>query len=46
MQTLIQLRAQARKEKNFALGDQIRNDLQANGIILKDTPEGTTWQKT
>ena len=43
---LIQLRADARKSKNFALGDQIRKGLAALGIILKDRPDGKTeWSR-
>jgi len=45
MQLLIDLRAQARKEKNFALSDAIRNRLTEIGILLEDTAQGTTWRK-
>ena len=41
---LVLQRAQAKKEKNFALADQIRNDLKARGITLLDTPQGVTWK--
>ena len=44
MQVLIELRAQARKDKNFALADDIRNRLYEVEIELKDTPQGTTWE--
>ena len=40
---LIQERIDAKKAKNFALADQIRKDLEAEGIELRDTPEGTVW---
>ena len=40
---LVDLRANARKEKNFALSDQIRDGLAGLGVELKDGPEGTTW---
>ncbi len=43
MGILIEMRANARKEKNFALADEIRNRLAEAGIELKDTPQGTTW---
>ena len=37
---LIEERQQARKEKNFARADEIRDMLKARGLILKDTPQG------
>lgn len=45
IEKLIQERQKARKEKNFALSDKIRDDLKAKGIILLDTPEGVRWKK-
>jgi cysteinyl-tRNA synthetase len=39
---LINLRQQLRMKKDFELGDKIRQDLAQLGIILKDTPQGTT----
>jgi cysteinyl-tRNA synthetase len=44
IQLLIDLRAQVRKEKNFALGDQIRNRLRELGVTLEDRPGGTGWR--
>jgi cysteinyl-tRNA synthetase len=44
MQLLIDLRAEARKAKNFALGDQIRNRLTQLGVTLEDRPGGTGWR--
>ena len=41
----IALRAAAKKEKNFAEADRIRNELLEKGIKLLDTREGTTWSK-
>lgn len=41
----ISLRAAAKKEKNFAEADRIRNELLEKGIKLLDTREGTTWSK-
>ena len=35
----------ARSEKDFALSDQIRNELEAHGIILEDSAEGTSWRR-
>ena len=40
---LADLRQEARKNKEYALGDQIRNRLADIGIELRDGPEGTTW---
>ncbi|MDI3349629.1 hypothetical protein DCBHLPFO_00746 [Mycoplasmopsis arginini] len=40
---LIAMRKQARENKNFALSDQIRDQLLALGIQLKDGKEGTTF---
>jgi cysteinyl-tRNA synthetase len=41
----IQERQAARKAKNFALADRIRNELQAGGITLIDNPDGTRWHR-
>ncbi len=38
-------RRAAKKEKNFARADEIRDELAAQGILLKDTREGTVWEK-
>ena len=35
----------ARSEKDFVLSDQIRNELEAHGIILEDSAEGTSWRR-
>jgi cysteinyl-tRNA synthetase len=40
----IAARLKARKEKNFAESDRIRDELLARGILLKDGPQGTTWE--
>lgn len=42
---LIQARLQAKKDKNFAEADAIRKQLADAGIILEDTPQGTTWRR-
>ncbi len=43
VEKLIEDRQRARKERNWALADQIRDDLKAQGIILEDTPQGVRW---
>ncbi len=42
---LIEQRQQARKEKNFARADEIRDELLAKGIVLEDTREGVRWKR-
>lgn len=46
IQQLITQRSLAKKAKDFAESDRIRNELLAQGIVLKDTPAGTTWEVT
>ncbi|MCB5161830.1 cysteine--tRNA ligase [Marinomonas algarum] len=46
IQRFIEERAQARKDKNFARGDEIRDELAAQGIELLDSREGTTWTRS
>ena len=45
IETMIEKRQAARKERNFALADQIRDELLSRGIILEDTREGVKWKK-
>ena len=46
VQALIDERNQARRDKNFARADEIRDQLKAEGIILEDTPQGTRFKRT
>ena len=45
IEQMIAQRQQARKEKNFALADEIRQKLQEMGILLEDTREGVKWKR-
>ena len=45
MALVIRLRNDARRDKNFALADAIRNGLAEIGVTLEDRPDGTTWRK-
>jgi cysteinyl-tRNA synthetase len=44
IESLIEARLSARRSRDFAEADRIRNDLAAQGIVLKDGPDGTTWE--
>mgnify|MGYP005688531177 FL=1 len=45
IQKAIEARLNARKERNFAEADRIRDDLANQGILLEDTAEGTVWRR-
>jgi cysteinyl-tRNA synthetase len=45
VEAMIQARQEARKAKNFAEADRIRDELKAMGITLMDTPQGVKWSK-
>ena len=45
MKQLKQQRAAAKKNKDWATADAIRNSLKERGIILEDSSSGTTWKK-
>jgi cysteinyl-tRNA synthetase len=42
---MIVKRADAKKAKDFATADAVRDELLAKGIVLRDSPEGTTWSR-
>ena len=45
IEKLIEERQMARKERNFARADEIRDELLSKGIVLKDTREGVKWER-
>ncbi len=45
IEALVQQREQARKDKNYAKADKIRNQLNGMGIILEDSTDGVKWKK-
>lgn len=45
IEKLIQERQEARKAKNFARADEIRDMLAERGIVLEDTPQGVRWRR-
>ncbi|MGI9505030.1 MAG: DALR domain-containing protein, partial [Geminicoccaceae bacterium] len=44
IERLLELRREARESKNFETADQIRDQLEAEGIVLEDGPDGTRWR--
>jgi len=45
IENLIKERQEARKNRNFARADEIRDELKARGIVLEDTKDGVKWKK-
>ena len=45
IQAAISARAEAKKARNFAEADKMRDDLSSRGILLEDTPDGTIWRR-
>ena len=45
IEALLTQRTQAKKEKNWAEADRIRDELKAQGIMIEDTPQGPKWRR-
>ena len=45
IEAFIEQRAQARKDKDFAESDRIRDLLAEKGVVLKDSRDGTSWYR-
>ena len=45
IEKMIAARAEAKKNKDWATADAIRDELKAKGIVLEDSPSGTTWKR-
>ena len=45
IENLLQERQAARQAKNFARADEIRKELESQGIVIEDTPQGAKWRK-
>ena len=45
IEAMIEARAKARAEKNWAESDRIRDELKAMGIVVEDTPQGMKWHR-
>jgi cysteinyl-tRNA synthetase len=45
IERLIQERNDARKNRDFAASDRLRDELAARGVVLEDTPQGTRWKR-
>lgn len=45
IEVMVAKRDEARKNKNWAESDRLRDELQAKGIVIEDTPQGTRWHR-
>ena len=41
----MQKRTEAKKAKDYALADKIRDELKARGVVIEDTPQGPKWKR-
>ena len=46
METILDIRQEARVQKQYAIADAIRDRLSAIGISIEDGPEGTVWKRS
>jgi cysteinyl-tRNA synthetase len=44
VESLLSRRGEARRQRNFSEADRLRAELQQMGVLLEDTPHGTTWK--
>jgi cysteinyl-tRNA synthetase len=45
IEALVEEREEARRQRNFARSDEIRDELAAQGIVLEDTKDGVRWKR-
>ena len=45
IETLMAARRAARRDRDFARADEIRQDLETRGVVLEDSPSGTRWKR-
>ena len=45
IEQLVQKRTEAKKAKDYALADKIRDELKARGVVIEDTPQGPKWKR-
>jgi cysteinyl-tRNA synthetase len=46
IESLVARRDSARRARDFALSDALRAELLAQGVVVEDSPEGSTWRRT
>jgi cysteinyl-tRNA synthetase len=45
IETMVSLRDQAKRQRNFSRADQIRNELAEKGVVLEDSKDGVRWKR-